>query len=175
MPLNRIIVKSFYPVGGKPPYIQPGNVLVVNFDPANLQAYEKNPSKSMGWVEYDVELYDKLPLQTQIPNTASVNFDSKWIGYSNTCGVTIFDANASVNRLSKTELVVYPNPAKQLLNVRWLENEFNAKWSILNFTGEVVHTGNIGELESALDISNLSTGLYILSTPTTVTKFQVIR
>jgi hypothetical protein len=55
LPLNRIIVKSFYPVGGKPPYIQPGNVLVVNFDPANLQAYETNPSKSMGWVEYDVE------------------------------------------------------------------------------------------------------------------------
>jgi hypothetical protein len=129
----------------------------------------------MGWVEYDVELYDKLPLQTQIPNTASVNFDSKWIGYSNTCGVTIFDATASVNHLSKTGLVVYPNPAKQVLNVRWLANESNAKWSIVNFTGEVVKTGLIGEIESALDIANLSTGLYILSTPTTVTKFQVIR
>jgi hypothetical protein len=175
LPLNRIIVKSFYPVGGKPPYIQPGNVLVVNFDPANLQTYETNPSNCMGWVEYDVELYDKLPLQTQIPNTAFVNFDSKWIGYSNTCGVTIFDATASVNHLSKTGLVVYPNPAKQVLNVRWLSNEINAKWSIVNFTGEVVRTGIVGELESALDIANLSTGLYILSTPTTVTKFQVIR
>jgi hypothetical protein len=129
----------------------------------------------VGWVEYDVELYDKLPLQTQIPNTASVNFDSKWIGYSNTCGVTIFDATASVNRLSKTGLVIYPNPARQLLNVRWLANEINAKWSIVNFTGEVVKTGNVGDLESALDVSNLSSGLYILSTPTTVTKFQVIR
>lgn len=147
----------------------------MNFDPANLQAYEMNPSKSMGWVEYDVELYDKLPLQTQIPNTASVTFDSKWIGYSNTCGVTIFDATASVNRLSKTGLVVYPNPAKQALNVRWIENEINSKWSIVNFTGEIMKTGKIEDLESALDISNLSSGLYILSTPSTVTKFQVIR
>ena len=175
LPLNRIIVKSFYPIGGKPPYIQNGNILVVNFDPANLTTIEANQTKSVGWVEYDVELYDRLPLQTQIPNTASVNFDSKWIGYSNTCGVTIFDATASTRKIAINSLKVYPNPAKQILNVNWNLSEINTAYSIVNFTGELVQKGIIKDSNSMIDISDLPTGLYVLSTSSTVTKFQVIK
>ncbi len=174
LPLQQILLKSFYPT--KATYsIQQGRILVVNFDPANLSTVESNPKNSSGWVEYQVDLYEKLPLNTVIPNTAMVSFDSKWEAYSNECAVTMVDPTSDVKLLQKGNLAVHPNPVSRLLNVQWLVNELGTNYRVINSVGEVVLRGKIENPEMLLDLSGLSSGIYILKTASSNTKLQVIR
>ena len=173
LPLQQVLLKSFYPT--KATYsIQQGRILVVNFDPANLTSVESNPKSSCGWVEYQVDLYEKLPLNTVIPNTAMVNFDSRWDAYSNACGVTIYDASASARDLHKNALKVYPNPVSQMLNVQWKQQEVGNTYKVINHLGDVVLQGQITGNETSVDVSSLSTGIYMLSTSLSTTKIQVV-
>jgi len=172
LPLQQVLLKSFYPT--KATYsIQQGRILVVNFDPANLTSVESNPKTSCGWVEYQVDLYDKIPLNTVIPNTAMVNFDSRWTAYSNACGVTIYDASASTRDLQKNALKVYPNPVNQLLNVQWKQQEIGTEYKFINHLGDVVLTGQISNGQTTVDVSRLSSGIYLLSTSLSTTKVQI--
>ncbi len=174
LPLQQVLLKSFYPT--KATYsIQQGRILVVNFDPANLTSVESNPKTSSGWVEYQVDLYEKIPLNTVIPNTAMVNFDSRWDAYSNACGVTIYDASASARDLSKNALQVYPNPVSQLLNVQWKQQELGTSYKVMNHLGDVVLEGKIVDNQTQVDVSRLSSGIYMLSTSLSTTKVQVAR
>jgi hypothetical protein len=172
LPLQQVLLKSFYPT--KASYsIQQGRILVVNFDPANLTSVESNPKTSSGWVEYQVDLYEKIPVNTVIPNTAMVNFDSRWDAYSNACGVTIYDASASARDLNKNALQVYPNPVSQLLNVQWKQQELGTSYKVINHLGDVVLEGIIVDNQTQVDVSRLSSGIYMLSTSMSTTKVQV--
>lgn len=174
LPLQQILLKSFYPT--KATYsIQQGRILVVNFDPANLTTVEANPKTSAGWVEYQVDLYEKLPLNTVVPNTAMVSFDSRWEAYSNACSVTMVDLTASVKSLKKGALLVHPNPTSNWLNVQWPQKEVGTTYQLLNHLGDVVAKGKIENTQMKLDLSDLSSGIYILNTASTNTKLQVIR
>lgn len=174
LPLQQVLLKSFYPT--KATYsIQQGRILVVNFDPANLTSIESNPKNSAGWVEYQVDLYEKLPLNTVIPNTAMVSFDSRWEAHSNQCAVTMVDLTASTKPLKKGTLLVHPNPVSQMLTVQWQNKEVGSNYQLLNHLGEIVLNGNIVNNQMGIDVSNLSSGIYLLSTATTTTKIQVIR
>ncbi len=174
LPLQQVLLKSFYPT--KATYsIQQGRILVVNFDPANLTTVESNPKNSGGWVEYQVDLYEKLPLNTVIPNTAMVSFDSKWEAYSNECAVTMVDLTANVKTLQKGILSVHPNPVRGLLNVKWLPKEIGSRYQLFNSIGEVVLQGQIESASMAVDMSALTSGIYVLNTASSNTKIQVIR
>ena len=172
LPLQQVVLKSFYPT--KATYsIQQGRILVVNFDPANLTSAEINSQSSSGWVEYQVDLYDKIPLNTVIPNTAMVSFDSRWEAFSNACGVTIYDASASARNLQKNALTVYPNPVSQLLNVQWKQQEIGATYKLINHLGNVVLEGQISDNQTQVDVSRLTSGIYMLSTTLSTTKVLV--
>ncbi len=174
LPLQQVLLKSFYPT--KATYsIQQGRILVVNFDPANLTSVESNPKNSGGWVEYQVDLYEKLPLNTVIPNTAMVSFDSRWEAHSNQCAVTMVDLTASTKNLNKGALLVHPNPVSHILYVEWQNKEVGSTYQIFNHLGEVVSRGEIVNNGMGIDVSNLISGIYILSTSNTTTKIQVIR
>ena len=172
LPLQQVVLKSFYPT--KATYsIQQGRILVVNFDPANLTSAEINSQSSSGWVEYQVDLYDKIPLNTVIPNTAMVSFDSRWQAFSNACGVTIYDASALVRNLQKNALTVYPNPVSQLLNVQWKQQEIGTTYKLINHLGNVVLQGQISDNQTQVDVSSLTSGIYMLSTSLSTTKVLV--
>jgi hypothetical protein len=172
LPLQQVVLKSFYPT--KATYsIQQGRILVVNFDPANLTSAEVNPKSSSGWVEYQVDLYDKIPLNTVIPNTAMVSFDSRWVAFSNACGVTIYDASASARNLQKNALTVYPNPVSQMLNVQWKQQEIGTTYKLINHLGNVVLQGQISDSQTQVDVSRLTSGIYMLSTSLSTTKILV--
>ena len=103
-----------------------------------------------------------------------VNFDSRWDAYSNACGVTIYDASASARDLHKNALKVYPNPVSQMLNVQWKQQELGNTYKVINHLGDVVLQGQITGNETSVDVSSLSTGIYMLSTSLSTTKIQVV-
>lgn len=58
------------------------------------------------------------------------------------------------------DLSLWPNPAKQMINVRTDINN-RATYSVINLLGETIVTGNLQR--TSIDISQLSAGMYILS------------
>ena len=58
--------------------------------------------------------------------------------------------------ISKTELLVYPNPAYETLNVSTSGEDYNLDYKIISSIGEVVHQG---KLEGQNDVSALESGL----------------
>jgi hypothetical protein len=60
------------------------------------------------------------------------------------------------------EIAIYPNPVDTVLNIKNAENLSSASFSIVNVLGEtVLKTENVNK--NAIDVSNLSSGVYILS------------
>ena len=60
------------------------------------------------------------------------------------------------------EITVYPNPVDTVLNIKNAENLSNASFSIVNVLGETVLKSKSVN-KNAIDVSDLSSGFYILS------------
>jgi hypothetical protein len=174
LPLQRLLLTSFYPLNAKY-YIQGGNTLVVCFNPANLSPVEQNSQSSFGWVEYQVDLYQKLPLNTTVDNIATVDFDGIWNSRSNNCQVQMVDPYASVKDLNGHIRQIRPNPATSSVFVKWLPLEMNQNWQILDALGQVVLQGNCNNAESEINITSLTTGIYFLKTSLGVSIISVAR
>jgi hypothetical protein len=66
------------------------------------------------------------------------------------------------NKNFVNEIAVYPNPVDTVLNINKAENLSNASFSIVNVLGvTVLKSKSVGQ--NAIDVSNLSSGVYILS------------
>lgn len=172
LPLRRVVLESFYPTNAKYS-IQQGRILVVTFDPANLNTVEASPSSSKGWIQYSLDLYDQLSVSTKVDNVAYVDFNSRWRSNSENCQVQVVESSLRNKDLSMIALDVYPNPTRDKVHVQWMSKEIGKNYQVLNVSGKVVLNGNIGAGSMDLDLSNLNEGVYILRTPNSITKLLV--
>ncbi|MFL9834949.1 fibronectin type III domain-containing protein [Chryseobacterium terrae] len=63
-----------------------------------------------------------------------------------------------VNTLNQTDILIYPNPVKTVLNVRNVSKK--AKYKIYSAAGQVISSGII--LNNKIDVSRLINGLYVI-------------
>ena len=68
--------------------------------------------------------------------------------------LTDFNSNESLTTIS-----LYPNPTKDVLNIE-TNSEIKLNYSVINYLGQVVKTGNIEN--NVLNVSSLNAGIYIL-------------
>ena len=61
----------------------------------------------------------------------------------------------------ESELTIYPSPATTELTVESAETN---NYQLINTMGQVVSTGNLVAGKNIIDISNLSTGVYLIKT-----------
>jgi hypothetical protein len=66
------------------------------------------------------------------------------------------------NKNFGNEIAIYPNPVDTVLNIKNAENLVDASFNIVNVLGETVLKSN-NVSKNAIDVSNLSSGVYILS------------
>lgn len=73
-----------------------------------------------------------------------------------------FDSNTGVNDviLTNNELSIYPNPVKSIVFIKGL-NEKTTLISIYKMNGMLVFKSNINDIDSSIDLSKLSSGLYL--------------
>jgi hypothetical protein len=62
------------------------------------------------------------------------------------------------NEKSISDVLIYPNPASSVLNVRMTDSRKRNR--LINFLGQQVDTGELSE--SGINVSALETGVYIL-------------
>lgn len=115
--------------------------------------------------------------------TPSIVVDSTGVGIGDqTYSVTVFDVNGcmAVAEITVTfdactfiadmnnefNVLVYPNPARSLLNINLQGNARSVSWSLLNHHGQSVASraiGNVsGTISNQLDLANYSKGIYYL-------------
>ena len=172
LPMKRVVLKSFYPTNAQYS-IQQGRILVVTFDPANLKTTEFSASASSGWVQYSIDLYQDLPLNTRIDNTAYMDFDSRWKASSDNCQVAVTQSNAFVYALSTPALHIHPNPSNGSVFVNWLPQEIGNNWVLYDALGRVSAQSTIKAVGEELNFSQLPQGLYILQTAGSSSKIQI--
>ncbi|MBI9038173.1 MAG: T9SS type A sorting domain-containing protein [Bacteroidales bacterium] len=69
---------------------------------------------------------------------------------------------SGINEFDSKQLLVYPNPASDFLNIDYgIENEFNVEIASLNGCS-VISQRNFTS-SNVIDVSKLSSGIYILS------------
>lgn len=174
LPLMRVNVTGYYPLNTKLS-IQQGRVLVVDFPQANLAIFEANPTKAVGFVEYQLELLNPLSNGTVIHNRAFVDFDSKWIGNSDNCAVNLTDLLSNRDFNKKLELVLTPNPVSEELWVVQGQKFVGSDWHIINSAGQEVGRGTVLQSEFAINTQQLPMGIYSLTIQGASRKFQVLR
>ena len=83
-----------------------------------------------------------------------------------TYGWTITDAGLNCNLSTETfdaiSLKLYPNPVTSVLNVKVDYNLINQPYSIVDGLGRVVLNGNLIEVDTAINVEQLSKGIYYL-------------
>lgn len=74
-------------------------------------------------------------------------------------GVTNYASIATQNKTNTFE--IYPNPANNVLTVN-LNNYKNAQIQVIDITGKIVLTTNTTQTKNALDVANLTKGVYFI-------------
>ncbi len=82
-----------------------------------------------------------------------------------TVGATLQYAVAqttSINELTESPFILYPNPARDLLNIEIKNQELALNYQLVNYLGEIVLTNVITSSKTQIDFKNLPNGLYSL-------------
>jgi hypothetical protein len=161
LPLKRLLVTNHYPLKANLSIVQ-GRILVVEFPEANLSSLESNSASAGGFVEYQVDLTQKLSLNQEIDNIAWVDFDSRFLESSGVCTVTLADLLASRTDMTPLAFEVYPNPSSDIWNVTFSNNRART-WTLFDAKGQICQEGVALSNQMSISASALKPGLYWLS------------
>ena len=100
-------------------------------------------------------------------NSKYCNGSSARSSIISTYGWTITDAGLDCSSLDADEfetnsLKLYPNPVVSVLNIKTDSNLINQAYSIIDGLGRVVLNGKLNEVESTINVEQLSKGIYYL-------------
>lgn len=60
-------------------------------------------------------------------------------------------------------ILVYPNPTSGIVNLKLTESDLEKKYSVVNMMGQIILVGEFKDLNEKIDLSVLSSGIYILT------------
>jgi surface protein len=121
----------------------------------------------IGWATIEP---NENPLQPNVTfsggNSNYCNGETARASIISTYGWTITDAGLncelSTETFDTTVLKLYPNPVLSSLNVQVDFNLINQPYSIIDGLGRVVLNGNLNEVDTAINVEQLSKGVYYL-------------
>ena len=132
------------------------SVLVFSFDNIYLPDSASDPQGSNGFVVFKISPKANIPLGTQVSNKAGIYFDYNPVVITNTVTIT-YDKTTSISGLSDLNVKVYPNPARDYVFV----DGSNLYVKLYDIRGNLIKSEYVSTSRK-LDISGLSTGIYIL-------------
>jgi uncharacterized repeat protein (TIGR01451 family) len=132
-------------------------IIKFNFPDIWLPDSTANEPESHGYVLYRIQENANNGLGTTIENTAHIFFDWNEAIVTNTT-YNINDVSSSINELN-TNLVLYPNPTQNVLNVS--SSDAVTSISIVDLTGKIVQQ-TLGSDIKEIDLSGLVPGVYLV-------------
>jgi hypothetical protein len=144
---------------------------IIATEPGSLKQWQQNAG--LGWQD----LFDAGPYSGVNTDTLSVsNCQNWWSNYQYRCVVTapgsschntsevaLLTVAVGIDELKDVGIMLYPNPAIDLLNIQWDRPFGTAQILISDALGQVVSTTSASSTSVAIDVASLSQGVYLLS------------
>lgn len=140
-----------------------GNQLTWTFTDINLPSENIDEPNSHGFVYYKIKPKTGYTVGDIIPNAADIFFDFNPAVVTNTFE-TEFIATLSVENNMISEFFVFPNPANDMVNLKFNNIDNKPTINIYDILGKLVLNYK-GELQNnilQLDVSSLTKGVYFL-------------
>lgn len=141
-----------------------GNVLRFKFENIMLPDSGSNEPGSHGHVQFRIKTMNTPVIGQVINNTADIYFDFNEPVITNTT-VNTYVAPNGIDEISVSGLMIYPNPANEVLYIQNLNG--GSQYVVMDISGKVVLNQNSVSMNSSIDISNLTPGVYILQSIST--------
>jgi beta-glucanase (GH16 family) len=130
------------------------------FSVDNIVHYVYNPAvKNASTWPFDAEQY--LLLNVAIQSIIATNFvqSAMEVDY-----VRVYQQGplAIANPIKTKELIVFPNPATDKLNLKISENQIGSQVTIYSILGQELNSYILSTEETILDVSNYQNGIYLL-------------
>ncbi len=129
------------------------------FDNINLPTATSNPLESQGFVAFKIKPLPIIKLYDMVANTANIYFDFNDVIITNTVYTSYFET-MGVSDFESLKVVVYPNPANDILNIQ-AEVSISSV-TVLNLLGQTLLTSKGNSKNEQIDISGLSAGNYFV-------------
>ncbi|MDR2410670.1 MAG: leucine-rich repeat protein [Bacteroidales bacterium] len=100
---------------------------------------------------------------TNNPRTITVTQDTVFIA--------TFDIATAIENIETADINIYPNPAKDNINIHLQDNVHQAVFTLYDVQGKLLIRKEIGN-QDAVSVSNLTTGLYIYNVKTEKQNYQ---
>lgn len=140
-----------------------GYAVAFKFMEIHLQDSNRNEPESHGHIFYSIKPVNQLKHYEPILNTAHIYFDAeKPVITNTTSNQWVLPAINSTKQLQESEFVVYPNPTRDLLNIRSASSALTA-YTLTDMQGKVHLKGQFNGAEHTLMTSGLNTGMYFLT------------
>jgi hypothetical protein len=76
--------------------------------------------------------------------------------------VMYYDAPVEINELQSSQILLYPNPANDIITIETSTTPTQSQLSIMNINGQVLITRQITGPKTQIDISSLPGGVYFI-------------
>lgn len=134
-----------------------GNKVEFIFENINLPFDDENND---GYVAFKIKTKPNLVLGDEFTNTASIYFDYNFPIITNTTSTTV-TALSNQDFDFETNFTLYPNPAKEVLNIKEKSEMEVKSVSIYNTIGQIIMT-TIHAENGEINVSNLQSGSYFI-------------
>lgn len=158
---------TFEMIGASHPYTLMINNEVAIWTFANILLPDSttDPEGSQGGFHYRMTPKNNLILGDQLTNRADIYFDYNEPVLTNTTVTTVELSTGIPDRDLNSDLRVYPSPSDGTLNLLWSNAPVkHARVLVMDATGRLVHTANLGVLNTtqgrAIDLNMLPNGSY---------------
>lgn len=132
------------------------------FDNINLPAEQDDPEGSNGYVYFRIKPKAGYALNDIIPNTASIFFDFNEAVVTNTFQSQFVEDELSVTEFSVLDFELFPNPAKDYVNVIFNSSD-SKNLALYNILGKKVVSVTVESETYQLNMRNLNNGIYFLT------------
>lgn len=129
------------------------------FDDINLPTATSDPEGSQGFVAFKVKPMSTVQLNDVVANTANIYFDFNAAIVTNTVFTTFVDELA-VTDFDTLNVVAYPNPATDILNIQ-AEGSISSI-EIINVLGQTLLTSEGNSSREQVNIAGLAAGNYFV-------------
>ena len=134
-----------------------GNKVEFIFENINL---DFNDATNDGYVAFKIKTKNNLTLGQTFSNNASIYFDYNFPIVTNTYTTTINNVLNNQDFNIENEFLLYPNPAKDILNISTKNQTEIQSIEIYNLIGQVVIA--IPNSTNKIDVSSLEAGTYFM-------------
>jgi hypothetical protein len=156
-PLTFRVIEKSHPLEW---YLNENREVTFNFNNINLLDSNVNEVASHGYVTFAIQPLPNLASGTIFENRAAIYFDFNAPIMTN-YAISKVNIITVINEKNALQLNVYPNPTKDILNIRWNDSG-KTKLSISDISGKAIFQSvEIGNYKQ-IPTQNLSKGMYFI-------------